>query len=66
MHKMMLPPSGPSKGRVIVACNYELKEMKGRGRGLYLTGDVKAGDTILLEEPAVIGPKQMSPLVGIS
>ena len=60
---MMPPPPIPS-GRVIVACNYELKEVKGRGRGLVLTEDVKAGDTILLEEPTVIGPKQMSPLVG--
>ena len=61
MHKSM-PPSGP-KGRVIAARNYEIKAIEGRGRGLFLTEDVKAGDTILLEEPAVVGPKQMSPLV---
>ena len=57
-----MPPSGP-KGRVIAARNYEIKAIEGRGRGLFLTEDVKAGDTILLEEPAVVGPKQMSPLV---
>ena len=58
----MVLPSG-SKGRVIEACDYEFKAVEGRGRGLFLTEDVKAGHTILLEEPAVIGPKQMSPLV---
>ena len=41
----------------------DLPRDRGRGRGLFLTEDVKAGHTILLEEPAVIGPKQMSPLV---
>ena len=59
----MVLPSGPN-GRVIEARDYEFKAVEGRGRGLFLTEDVKAGDTILLEEPAVIGPKQMSPLVG--
>ena len=49
---------------VITAREYEFKAVEGRGRGLFLTEDVKAGDTILLEEPAVIAPKQMSPLVG--
>ena len=61
--RKMVLPSGPN-GRVITARKYEFKVVEGRGRGLFLNEDVKAGDTILLEEPAVIGPKQMSPLVG--
>lgn len=61
--RKMVLPSVPN-GRVITACEYEFKAVEGRGRGLFLTEDVKAGDTILLEEPAVIAPKQMSPLVG--
>ena len=62
--KMVLP--SVQNGRVIEARKYEFRAVEGRGRGLFLTEDVKAGDTIVLEEPAVIGPKQMSPLVGIS
>ena len=50
-------------GRVVTALKYEFKAVEGKRRGLFLTEDAKAGDTILLEEPVVIGPKQMSQLV---
>ena len=60
--KMVLP-SVPN-GRVVTALKYEFKAVEGKRRGLFLTEDAKAGDTILLEEPVVIGPKQMSQLVG--
>ena len=59
----MVLPSVPNR-RVITACKYEFKAVEGKRRGLFLTEDAKAGDTILLEEPIVIGPKQMSQLVG--
>ena len=59
--KMVLP-SFPN-GRVVTALKYEFKAVEGKRRGLFLTEDAKAGDTILLEEPVVIGPKQMSQLV---
>ena len=61
--RKMVLPSVPNR-RVITALKYEFKAVEGRGRGLFLKEDAKAGDTILLEEPAVIGPKQMSQLVG--
>ena len=60
----MVLPTVPN-GRVITALKYEFKAVEGKGRGLFLTEDAKAGDKILLEEPVVIGPKQMSQLVGI-
>ena len=59
----MVLPSEPN-GRVVASRKYEFRSVEGRGRGLFLTEDVAAGEEIMLEEPAVIGPKQMSPLVG--
>ena len=61
--RKMVLPSEPN-GRVVAARKYEFRSVEGRGRGLFLTEDARAGDEIILEEPAVIGPKQMSPLVG--
>jgi hypothetical protein len=49
----------------VTSCRYELREVEGKGRGVFLSEDVKAGQIIITEEAAVIGPKQTSTLVRI-
>ncbi len=49
--------------KVVATCGYEFRSVDGKGRGFFVTSDVPAGQHILTEEPAVIGPKQMSQLV---
>lgn len=50
-------------GSVIKSVKYEIKFSADKGRGLFLLEPVCAGTLVLLEQAAVIGPKQTSPLV---
>ncbi|XP_059085622.1 SET domain-containing protein SmydA-8-like isoform X2 [Tigriopus californicus] len=50
-------------GSVIKSVSYEIKFSANKGRGAFLLEPVEAGNLVLLEQAAVIGPKQTSPLV---
>ncbi len=43
--------------------NLEIRQIEGKGRGLFADRDIHEGTEIILEEATVLGPKQTSPFV---